>query len=74
LAALAGAVAGALAAALLLAVTSAVLAWKTSPLGLEVEHGVVYLAEVLGAGFGGLCGAVAGLAGVLARQPRDRTG
>lgn len=53
---LAGALAGACLAGLLVFATSQALAWYTSPRRFEIEHGVIYLAVVLGAGFGAVCG------------------
>jgi hypothetical protein len=65
-------------AVLTLCVTSGVLARMTAPKTFEVEHWVVYLSVVLGAGFGGLCGALAGVVGAVGREWRrgagERTG
>ena len=47
-------------------------AWRTAPRVFEVEHGVVYLTLVLGAGFGAICGALTGLAGAVLRAWRER--
>jgi hypothetical protein len=56
----------------LLWLTREVLRWQTAPKVFTIEHGVIYLSLVLGAGFGALCGALAGLASVL--LARDRSG
>lgn len=58
---------GGLAMALLWA-TREVLRQQTAPKVFEVEHSVVYQAVTLGAGFGAVCGALAGLASVVARR------
>ncbi len=54
----------------LLWVVREILRWQTAPRTFEIEHAVIYLAVVMGAGFGALCGALAGLAGLLARSRR----
>jgi hypothetical protein len=56
---------GAAAAALLLWLTGLGLRWLYAPKIYEVEHSVYYLSIILGAGFGSLCGALAGLAHAL---------
>jgi hypothetical protein len=53
-----GALLGVLATALLLLVTRRVLMWMTEPRVFEVEHSVIYVSVILGAGFGGVCGAL----------------
>jgi hypothetical protein len=73
LGALGGMIAGVGVTALLLTLTRIILAWKTAPQVFEIEHGVVYLAVILGGGFGGLSGALAGLAGILLRTARQRS-
>jgi hypothetical protein len=70
--ALVGTLAGLAVAALILRTAWSFLAWRTAPRLFEVEHGVIYLALVLGAGFGALCGALAGLAGAVLRAWRER--
>jgi hypothetical protein len=50
-------------AAGLLAGTNAVLAWLTAPTRFAIEHGVVYLGVILGAGFGAVAGGMVGVAG-----------
>lgn len=42
----------------------------TAPKIFEIEYSVIYLTLVIGSGFGGLCGALAGLVGALLRGPR----
>jgi hypothetical protein len=71
--ALAGLAAGVLVAAGLLGATAAVLRWQTEPLVFKVKHDVIYLGILLGAGFGAVTGAVAGLAHVLDRAWRQRS-
>jgi hypothetical protein len=71
-AALVGTLAGLVVAALVLRLAWSFLAWRTAPRVFEVEHGVIYLTLVLGAGFGAVCGALAGLAGALLRGWRER--
>jgi hypothetical protein len=66
-----GTLAGVLAAALLLLATRQVLRWATAPKIFEMEHSVIYTGVLLGAGFGAVSGALAGLAGVLGRAPRE---
>jgi hypothetical protein len=62
---------GALLAAVLLRATVAVVRWTVEP-AMAVEHWVIYLGVLMGAGFGSLSGAVAGLAGVVARAAHER--
>ena len=57
-----GLVCGVACAAGLLAGTNAVLAWLTAPQRFAVEHGVVYLGVILGAGFGAVAGGIVGMA------------
>jgi hypothetical protein len=59
---LCGLIAGVVCAAGLLAGTNAVLAWMTAPKRFAVEHGVVYLGVILGAGFGAVAGGLVGVA------------
>jgi hypothetical protein len=54
----------------LLWLTHLVLVRLTAPRIFEVEHSTIYLALVLGSGFGAVCGALAGLAGTLSRNRR----
>jgi hypothetical protein len=74
LAGLVGVLAGVGLTVLLLWLTHLVLDATTAPQVFRIEHGVVYTTVVLGAGFGGLCGTLVGLAGVVVRGLRDRTG
>ena len=60
---LCGSLLGVACAAGLLVGTNAVLAWLTAPQRFAVEHGVVYLGVILGAGFGALAGGLVGVAG-----------
>jgi NhaP-type Na+/H+ or K+/H+ antiporter len=53
---------------LLLWATDRVIRQMTAPRVFEIEYRTIYLALVLGAGFGALSGAVAGLAGVVQRR------
>lgn len=62
LTAVAGAISGAALAALLLWLTSLALAWRTAPETFRIEHGVIYVSVVLGAGFGAVAGALIGAA------------
>ncbi len=62
---------GALLAAVLLRGTVAVVRWTVEPL-MAVEHWVIYVGILLGAGFGAVSGAVVGLAGVVVRTIRER--
>jgi hypothetical protein len=68
---IAGLLVGVAIAAALVPLTWTVLAWTTEPL-FRIEGPVIYQVVVLGAGFGSLCGAIIGLAGVIARLPHDR--
>ena len=54
-----GAVVGIACAVGLLVATNAFLAWWTAPTRFAIEHQVIYLAVVLGAGFGALTGGLA---------------
>lgn len=63
-----GTLLGAVLAAVLLRATVAVVRLTLEP-QMAVEHWVIYVGVLLGAGFGSLSGAVAGLAGVLGRTP-----
>jgi hypothetical protein len=56
-------------AAGLLVGTNAVLASLTAPRRFEVEHWVVYLGVILGAGFGAVAGGLVGVASALVRKP-----
>jgi hypothetical protein len=56
----------------ILLATNRVIRWITAPKIFEIEYGVLYLTVVLGAGFGAVCGALVGLAGVISRILRDR--
>jgi hypothetical protein len=56
----------------LLRLTWSVVGGIKSPRVFEVEPSVIYQTVVLGAGFGSVCGALVGLAGVIARVLRDR--
>jgi hypothetical protein len=67
IASLLGALLGALVAAVLLRATVGVVRLTLEPV-MAVEHWVIYLGVLLGAGFGSVSGAVAGLAGVVARR------
>ena len=60
-------------AAGLLAGTNAFLAWLTAPTRLAIEHGVVYLGIILGAGFGALAGGMVGFASTWAQQRDTRS-
>jgi hypothetical protein len=71
-AALLGAVAGTLAAAGLLRLGLAVVRQMTAPKVFEMEHWVIYVGLLLGAGFGAVSGALTGLAGTLSRGLRPR--
>ena len=70
--ALAGMLVGVGLTAGLLRLNWSVVGWIKSPRVFEVEPSVIHQAVVLGAGFGGVCGALVGLAGVIARGLRDR--
>jgi hypothetical protein len=59
--------AGALAAALLLSAAGWGVSLLVPPPVLRMEHGVIYQGLVLGAGFGAVCGALAGFARALGR-------
>jgi len=50
--------------------THLALAWWTAPRIFAVEHGTIYLAVVLGGGFGAVAGSAVGLAGVIQRANR----
>jgi hypothetical protein len=65
---LAGWVLGAGLAVALLWVTWEGVRWLKAPKVYEIEPYVVYQVVALGAGFGAVCGALAGLAGVLRRR------
>jgi hypothetical protein len=67
-----GLLAGVAAAAGLLYATRQALRWATAPKIFEMEHWVIYVGVLLGAGFGAVSGALAGLAGVLGRAGRER--
>jgi hypothetical protein len=69
---LAGLALGAGLSLVLLWLTREALRGQTAPKVFEVEHYVVYLTVILGAGFGAVCGALAGLASVLARRGEAR--
>jgi hypothetical protein len=73
LASLAGMLAGIGLTAGLLRLTWTVVGWIKDPRIFEIEPSVIYQTMVLGAGFGGVCGALVGLAGVVARSLRDRS-
>jgi hypothetical protein len=66
IASLIGLPAGALLFALLLRLTVWIVRAGSDP-PLAVEHDVIYLGVLLGAGFGAVAGALVGLAGTLAR-------
>ena len=57
----------------ILRITWTVVCWIKGPRIFEIEPSVIYQTVVLGAGFGGVCGALVGLAGVIARGLRDRS-
>ena len=65
---LCGLIAGVACAAGLLWGTNAVLAWLTAPTRFAIEHGVVYLGVILGAGFGAVAGGMVGVAPAMGRQ------
>jgi len=65
---LAGLVLGAGLAVALLWLTWEGLRWHKAPKEFELEPYIVYHVIALGAGFGAVCGALAGLAGVLGRR------
>jgi hypothetical protein len=71
-----GAVVGLLAGVLCVAGLLPLAWWAVNallaPPALRMEHGVIYLSLVLGAGLGAVCGALAGVAGVVRRALRDR--
>ncbi len=67
----AGALAGIAVVAVILCATNLVVRWMTAPKVFEIEHGVIYLTVVLGAGFGAVCGALIGTVGVIERIPPD---
>ncbi len=60
-----GGLAGVAFAAALLYATRLVLLWATHPTIHSMDHWVIYLSMVLGAGFGALCGAYTG------REPKS---
>ena len=60
-------------AAGLLVGTNVVLAWMTAPQRFAIEHGVVYLGIILGAGFGALAGGMVGFASTWAQQRDTRS-
>ena len=62
-----GSLLGALLAAIVLRATVAVVRLTIEP-EMAVEHWVIYLSVVLGAGFGSLSGAVVGLACVVTKS------
>lgn len=66
--ALMGCVAGVGLTAGLLAATAEYLRQQTAPRVFQMDHGVVYLSVVLGAGFGAVTGAMIGLAGCVTRS------
>jgi hypothetical protein len=70
LTALAGTFLGAALAALLVWLTSLVLAWRTASETFKIDHWVIYLCVVLGAGFGGVAGAVVGVSGRIASRDK----
>lgn len=57
--------------ALLLYLTNRVIARMTAPQEFEIEYGAIYLTITLGAGFGAVCGALAGLTSAVLRAWRD---
>jgi hypothetical protein len=67
-----GVLLGVLVAAGLLLATRQVLRWATAPKIFAMEHGVIYIGVLLGAGFGAVSGALAGLASTLVRAVRER--
>ncbi len=69
---IAGALAGIAIVVAILFVTNLVIRWITAPRVFEIEYGVLYLTVILGAGFGAVCGALIGVAGVIERIPRER--
>jgi hypothetical protein len=72
LGALAGTLAGLGMAVLILGVAWWVNTWRTAPRVFEMEHWAIYLSLILGAGFGAVCGALAGLASAVLRTWRER--
>ena len=64
---LCGLVLGVACSAGLLAATNAFLAWMTAPTRFAIEHGVVYLGVILGAGFGAVAGGMVGFASTWVR-------
>jgi hypothetical protein len=69
---LAGMLAGVALVGVILRLTNVVHHWMTSPKVFEIEHGTLYLTVVLGAGFGGVCGALIGATGAIVRALRER--
>jgi hypothetical protein len=69
-----GLVAGVLIAAGVLWGANQVVRWMTAPRAFQMEHWVIYLGALLGAGFGTVCGALAGLASAVVRALRERNG
>jgi hypothetical protein len=67
--ALVGMLAGSVAVALLLPVAAWAVEHLLAPPAQRVEHAVIYQCLVLGAGFGSVCGSLAGLARVALRLP-----
>ena len=65
---LCGLILGVACAAGLLAGTNAVLAWLTAPKRFAIEHGVVYIGVILGAGFGALAGGMLGFTSAWLRR------
>jgi hypothetical protein len=70
--AFAGLLVGIAMTALVLRGTNVVVGWMTAPQVFRIEYTVIYQTVVLGAGFGAVCGALVGLAGVVARAGRER--
>jgi hypothetical protein len=62
---------GALLAAVLLRATVAVVRWTVEPV-MAVEHWVIYVGILIGAGFGSVSGAMVGLVGVITKAGHER--